>query len=475
MEDLLNSKDPQISLKADQCPILVEILKKLTQNEEVEKISKFLAKVEALPDDFKIGQLTPLFLPNGQVKEWMMSSVQNGEEIALPVWSSVVKILGKNLHQPGDGTVLLNSLLHVVEKAFKHSTNSIRMSAYNSWMVLMDNFAMNPTVLVTKRRVKLIVRPLLGTISNRTEDQIQLKFDAWWHYFGLLGPALKTQVESVIIPFLQFCFSSTVNDNSSKNNGEPQSPAKKFSSLRKKCLEAAAILCCGLNHVKATCLDISKFVEKGVLLEGVIDSNDFIDHYSTILQCITEVYETLQFQNKLEIEQFSTVIKTIGTWAEKVANDREIKDKGETAIGHFLEMIVNLIIVSAKRDESHVLNLAVLNNVSRIPEDVLASSNIWEFEKGAKKESPALTLIDLMLKQDFLKFVYNSNHEDKFFTLIHKFLRAGSLIRLQDGLNVLDGVFAKVQNFDKDLSKKMRSFVVESHGTGLPRLCRQVQ
>ena len=51
-----------------------------------------------------------------------------------------------------------------------------------------------------------------GSISNRTEEQVQLKFDAWWYYFGLLGPSLENQIESVVIPFLKFCFSSTVSE-----------------------------------------------------------------------------------------------------------------------------------------------------------------------------------------------------------------------------------------------------------------------
>ena len=69
------------------------------------------------------------------------------------------------MHQPGEGTVLLNSLLHVVEKAFKHNANNIRIAAYKAWMMLMDNFALNHAVLTTKRRVKLIVRPLFVRLS----------------------------------------------------------------------------------------------------------------------------------------------------------------------------------------------------------------------------------------------------------------------------------------------------------------------
>jgi hypothetical protein len=44
-----------------------------------------------------------------------------------------------------------------------------------------------------------------------------------------------------------------------------QSPAKKFVSLRSLCLEAMAILISGLNHVKASQVDI------GPMLDGLKD------------------------------------------------------------------------------------------------------------------------------------------------------------------------------------------------------------
>ena len=55
---------------------------------------------------------------------------------------------------------------------------------------------------------------------------------------------------------------------------EPQSPAKKYSSLRKKCVEATAILFCGLNAVKASYLDLAKFKE-GCLNQGLLKPTHF--------------------------------------------------------------------------------------------------------------------------------------------------------------------------------------------------------
>ena len=93
-------------------------------------------------------------------------AVEAGEETGLIFWSQIIRILGSVLHHQGEGTVLLNSLLQVAEKAFKHNANHIRLAAYRSWMVLMDNFSRNHSVLTAPKRVKLIIRPLLVSCTN---------------------------------------------------------------------------------------------------------------------------------------------------------------------------------------------------------------------------------------------------------------------------------------------------------------------
>jgi len=187
VEEWLSSKSETITLTQAEAENFANCLiriTKVTDKHEIVKILNFMKKVEPLTSGYDISKFNPLLLPNGVVKEWMITAVQSGNQDGLTVWSELVRILGKSLHQPGEGTVLLNSLLHVVEKAFKHNANNIRIAAYKAWMMLMDNFALNHAVLTTKRRVKLIVRPLFGSISNRTEEQVQLKFDAWWYYWS---------------------------------------------------------------------------------------------------------------------------------------------------------------------------------------------------------------------------------------------------------------------------------------------------
>ena len=177
------------------------------------------------------------------------------------------------------------------------------------------------------------------------------------------------------------------------------------------------------------------------------------EHYSTILQCVTEIYDTLQIRSKLETEQLSAVMKTLGNLVEVVSNDQELKGNSQTqtAIGHYLAMVVNLIIVSSKCDLSHALNLSIIQNVSKIPDEILASAAVWEFEKSAEKESPALSMIEQMFKNDLLSYVFstpNGPDQEKYFTLLQKFLKAACLVRPRDGLNVIDEALEKIKKIE---------------------------
>ena len=70
---------------------------KATDKDEIVKILNFMKKVEPLTSGYDISKFNPLLLPNGVVKEWMITAVQSGNQDGLTVWSELVRILGKNL------------------------------------------------------------------------------------------------------------------------------------------------------------------------------------------------------------------------------------------------------------------------------------------------------------------------------------------------------------------------------------------
>ena len=70
---------------------------KATDKEEIVNILNFMKKVEPLTSGYDISKFNPLLLPNGVVKEWMITAVQSGNQDGLTVWSELVRILGKGL------------------------------------------------------------------------------------------------------------------------------------------------------------------------------------------------------------------------------------------------------------------------------------------------------------------------------------------------------------------------------------------
>lgn len=158
---LLDSSLERISLNISDNNAIVNILAMVCKSEHVGKVIAFTEKLDLLPPEFDISRLNEVLKPEGQVRMWMLAAVEKGDKNGLLLWKNLIRILGKSLHLPGEGTHLLNSLLQVVEKAFKHNNNDLRIAAYNAWMALMDNFALNHSTLISKKRVKLLVRPLI--------------------------------------------------------------------------------------------------------------------------------------------------------------------------------------------------------------------------------------------------------------------------------------------------------------------------
>ena len=61
------------------------------------------------------------------------------------------------------------NILQVVEKAFKHPQTEIRKATFQAWMTLMDNFAEDPTILCTPKRIKLITSPLVVSLTDHNQ------------------------------------------------------------------------------------------------------------------------------------------------------------------------------------------------------------------------------------------------------------------------------------------------------------------
>uniref|UniRef100_A0A8D0AB96 Replication timing regulatory factor 1 n=1 Tax=Sander lucioperca TaxID=283035 RepID=A0A8D0AB96_SANLU len=119
--------------------------------------------------------------------------MSKNETNVLKLWPLFVKLLGKLLHRGGP---FINSLLHLEELGFRSSSPTIKKIAFIAWKSLIDNFALNPAILCSAKRVKLLMQPL-ASINVRTEALMLTKVEVWWYLVVQLGPNLSPIFDQV--------------------------------------------------------------------------------------------------------------------------------------------------------------------------------------------------------------------------------------------------------------------------------------
>ncbi|XP_065417782.1 telomere-associated protein RIF1 isoform X5 [Chrysemys picta bellii] len=121
------------------------------------------------------------------------------ETYVLKLWPLFVKLLGKTLHRSGS---FINSLLQLEELGFRSGSPVVKKIAFIAWKSLIDNFALNPEILCSAKRLKLLMQPL-SSIHVRTEALALTKLEVWWYLLVRLGPQLPANFEQVCVPLIQ--------------------------------------------------------------------------------------------------------------------------------------------------------------------------------------------------------------------------------------------------------------------------------
>ncbi|XP_039611141.1 telomere-associated protein RIF1 isoform X2 [Polypterus senegalus] len=172
----------------------------------VEKQQEVAAITEPLMSSKLIPELQKLF------------STKN-ETNVLKLWPLFVRLLGKSLHRGG---TFINSLLHLEELGFRSSSPVVKKIAFIAWKSLIDNFALNPEILCSTKRLKLLMQPL-SSIQVRTEALLLTKLEVWWYLAVKLGPHFGANFEQVGIPLIQSTLSagSPTTPTSGNARGSP--------------------------------------------------------------------------------------------------------------------------------------------------------------------------------------------------------------------------------------------------------------
>ncbi|XP_033900775.3 telomere-associated protein RIF1-like isoform X1 [Acipenser ruthenus] len=167
----------------------------------IEKQQEVAAITEALMSSKLIPELQKLFSSKNETN-------------VLKLWPLFVRLLGKTLHRGG---TFINSLLHLEELGFRSSSPVVKKIAFIAWKSLIDNFALNPDILCSTKRLKLLMQPL-ASIQVRTEVLLLTKLEVWWYLAVKLGPHFTANFEQVGIPLVQ---STMITDSPAISLGTP--------------------------------------------------------------------------------------------------------------------------------------------------------------------------------------------------------------------------------------------------------------
>ncbi|XP_073503310.1 telomere-associated protein RIF1 isoform X2 [Phyllobates terribilis] len=152
----------------------------------------------------EVSALTEQLMTSKIIAELQKLFTSKNETYVLKLWPLFVKLLGKTLHRSGS---FINSLLQLEELGFRSGTPAVKKIAFIAWKSLIDNFALNPDILCSSKRLKLLMQPL-SSIHVKTELLALTKIEVWWYLLMRLDAQLPTHFEQVCLPLLQSALSA---------------------------------------------------------------------------------------------------------------------------------------------------------------------------------------------------------------------------------------------------------------------------
>ncbi|XP_045874670.1 telomere-associated protein RIF1 isoform X4 [Meles meles] len=167
----------------------------------------------------EIASITEQLMTTKLLSELQKLFMSKNETYVLKLWPLFVRLLGKTLHRSGS---FINSLLQLEELGFRSGAPMIKKIAFIAWKSLIDNFALNPEILCSAKRLKLLMQPL-SSIHVRTETLALTKLEVWWYLLMRLGPHLPANFEQVCVPLIQ----STISIDS---NASPQGTSSRVAT-----------------------------------------------------------------------------------------------------------------------------------------------------------------------------------------------------------------------------------------------------
>lgn len=350
------------------------------------------------------------------------------ETYVLKLWPLFVKLLGKTLHRSGS---FINSLLQLEELGFRSGSPVIKKIAFIAWKSLIDNFALNPDILSSTKRLKLLMQPLCS-IHVRTEALALTKLEVWWYLLMRLGPQLSANFEQVCAPLIQNTLSADSSSaaasitpargsaNQSLNQtgmkagpfpfGSPATPKLNLnsSSLSSPALPSVQLL--GLEMLVHFLLgpEVVPFAKKNNLVLGlepllhplISSSSFFCKHASTLLNAVQDGFIAVGKDASDAIVQliWKDMISLVTATIE-AGNKRD--RQGSDVLPLLLQALKN--IVTADILPAQKALTLIESTIKGLPQKALGSPAYQMANMDLLHGTPALFIIQLLFHSGVLE------------------------------------------------------------------------
>ncbi|KAK5644524.1 hypothetical protein RI129_005824 [Pyrocoelia pectoralis] len=225
----------------------------------------------------------------GKVKNSYIRKIGRIRNGNYPHWSDLVKFLlkcfGKVIHSCVD---LMNSILKIVEGAFRSHSLDDRYYAYDCWKDLINNYSLDMDRLRAPKQMILLTTPLKSNVSTSNPRINYKRFEVWVHLIN------KIQQDSLLYlkTFLFVCFS-----DDKKMNVEHLRDDQYIKHFYEEAILVIMEIIGHYGHTDAnSCLNPS---EKTLILkEPLLNAENFKDFESLVLSALGMCsLATLQFMD----------------------------------------------------------------------------------------------------------------------------------------------------------------------------------
>ncbi|XP_029790456.1 telomere-associated protein RIF1 isoform X2 [Suricata suricatta] len=377
----------------------------------------------------EIAIITEQLMTTKLLSELQKLFMSKNETYVLKLWPLFVKLLGKTLHRSGS---FINSLLQLEELGFRSGAPMIKKIAFIAWKSLIDNFALNPEILCSAKRLKLLMQPL-SSIHVRTETLALTKLEVWWYLLMRLGPHLPANFEQVCVPLIQSTISIDSNASPQGSSsrvaaspglnpmtpihkgtspyGTPVTPRINLSSNFGGMATIPSIQLLGLEMLLHFLLgpEVVSFAKQNKLIlslepleHPLISSSSFFSKHASTL--ITAVHDSFVAVGK---DASEAVVNAI--WKELISLMKTVIESGnkkERPGSEVLTLLLKSLESIVKSEVFPVSKTLVLMEITikGLPQKVLGSP--------AYQGTPALFLIQLIFNNNLLEY---GVEEERFF------------------------------------------------------------